>query len=301
MAPKGKNADGNRDAPNTSLHQDAQTRRPQKISKKPKSNQVRPTHFLSLPLGHHPELRDRIKEFHQKLLPAGDAATVIEGLDKSILVDPRRLHFTIGIMALTSADPPKSDTPETSQRTVWEAIALLQSLGPEIDAITREPVLLTLDKMGVLKTQRRQAGVLYVGPSDETSEDTLKVARIFDLVGRRFQQEGFIEKDARPAVVHCTLINASHRKPRRIPRTFSYREIFDHASVDANPSIIPEIALAQSQSEGSKPLVPPQPEDKTIRVDFGTWAVSEIQLCKMGSHGPDNEYISVASVRLGAN
>lgn len=127
--------------------------------------------------GHHPELRDRIREFHRKLLRPGDVT--IEGLDKSILVDPRRLHFTIGVMALASTDSAQSDTPESPQRTLSEATSLLQSLGPEIDAIAREPIALSLDKMGVLKTQRQQAGVLYVGPSDESNEATLKVTRIF--------------------------------------------------------------------------------------------------------------------------
>lgn len=105
---------------------------------------------------------------------------MIEGLDRSILVDPRRLHLTIGVMVLSSTESPQTDTSGTSQgKTVSDAIALLQSLGPEIDAITREPVLLSLDKMGVLKTQRQQAGVLYVGPNDEINEDKVKVSRIF--------------------------------------------------------------------------------------------------------------------------
>jgi len=224
-------------------------------------------------------------------MPRGDT-TVIEGLDRSILVDPRRLHLTIGVMALSA----ENATPNTSAagastssgRTVSDAITLLQSLGPDIDSITREPLQLTLGKMGVLKTQRQQAGVLYVGPGDEVNEDTVKVTRIFELVTQRFRQEGFIEEAVRPAVLHCTLINASHRKPRRIPRTFSYREIFDRASGDANSS---ETPLVQSSA----------PLDRSIGVDFGTWAVSEIQLCKMGSHGPENEYISLASVPVGRN
>ncbi|KAJ6483948.1 kinase A anchor protein [Mycena sanguinolenta] len=258
---------------------------------KSKQNSARPTHFLSLPLGHHPVLRDRIREFHETIMPRGDS-TVIEGLDRSILVDPRRLHLTIGVMALSAENiTPNTSAaaaPTSSGRTVSDAITLLQSLGPDIDSITREPLQLTLGKMGVLKTQRQQAGVLYVGPGEEVNEDTAKVTRIFELVAQRFRQEGFIEEAARPAVLHCTLINASHRKPRRIPRTFSYREIFDRASGDVNSS---ETPLAQ----------PSAPLDRSIGVDFGTWAVSEIQLCKMGSHGPENEYISLASVPVGRN
>ncbi|KAJ7750926.1 AKAP7 2'5' RNA ligase-like domain-containing protein [Mycena maculata] len=274
-------------------------------AEKPKSSKtpsVRPTHFLCLPLGQHPELRERIRAFHQKVLPSVSTAetTVIEGLDKSILVDPRRLHFTIGVMTLSSDDKLKSDVGDLPEaRTLPEAIALLQALGPEINEIAREPVVLSLDKMGVLKTQRQQAGVLYIGPGDESNENTIKVNRIFDLVGQRFRQEGFIEGSARPSVLHCTLINASHRKPRRVPRTFSYREIFDHASVVANSSETSGVSLVHS-GEVSRPAASLGAQtNRTVRVDFGEWAVSEIQLCKMGSHGPENEYMSYASLPFG--
>ncbi|KAJ6573484.1 AKAP7 2'5' RNA ligase-like domain-containing protein [Mycena vulgaris] len=254
----------------------AHPRRATKMPQNSKPRPPRPTHCKS---GHHPELRRRILEFHQKVLPSGDATPrdiiPIEGLDQSILVDPRRLHLTIGVMALSSAD--KSDVPGT--KTVSAAIALLHSLAPEINEITRQPVLLPLDKMGVLKTKRKEAGVLYVAPSNDASEDTIKVGRIFDLVGQRFRSEGFIEDSPRPSVLHCTLINASHRKPRRMPRTFSYPEIFDRVSVDDSRRPSETLAL----SGAPRPLVQ---QDREVRVDFGAWAVSEIQLCEMGSHGP---------------
>ncbi|KAJ7229991.1 kinase A anchor protein [Mycena pura] len=244
--------------------------------------------------GQHPELRKRIKDFQQKILCS---ANEIQGLDQSILVDPRRLHFTIGVMALSTTESP--DNPDAPQsRTISEAIALLYSLAPEINQITRQPVLLTLDKMGVLKTKGQQAGVLYVGPSDESSENASKVNLIFNLLTQRFRQEGFISDPFRPAVLHCTLINASHRKPRRIPRAFSYREIFGLATVDTT-SAAPADPEQSHQLSASVPS--PAPADRAIRVDFGTWLASEIQLCKMGSHGPENEYVSCASIPLGGN
>ncbi|KAK6977538.1 AKAP7 2'5' RNA ligase-like domain-containing protein [Favolaschia claudopus] len=262
-------------------------RRAPKSAPKAKSDIPRPTHFLSFPLGHHPSLCETIRHFHSKILPTGDT-TVIEGLDQSILVDPRRLHLTIGVMALSSTEAspaPSSLISDSRVRTVSDAIALLQTLAPDINAISDEALSLPLDKMGVLKTQRQQAGVLYVGPSDTVTEEKTKVIRIFDLVAQRFRQEGFILEPSRPAVLHCTLINASHRRPRRMPRAFSYHEIFQRAL-----------------SEGSDPDNPVQlsVQDKSIPVDFGTWAISEIQLCKMGSHGPENEYVSVASIPIGS-
>ncbi|KAK6996891.1 AKAP7 2'5' RNA ligase-like domain-containing protein [Favolaschia claudopus] len=297
-------------------------RRP-KAPRATKSDIPRPTHFLSFPLvyippllprgirnsmqvqssqGHHPTLRSRIRDFHSKILsssPDGDAP-VIEGIDQSILVDPRRLHLTIGVMALSSTSTESSPAPSSlisddsnsnsRVRTVSDAIALLQTLAPDINAISDEALRLPLDKMGVLKTQRQQAGVLYVGPSDTVTEEKDKVLRVFDLVAQRFRQEGFILEPSRPAVLHCTLINASHRKPRRIPRAFSYHEIFQQA-LSERPS---------SSDPNSSHQLSVQDNLKSIPVDFGTWAISEIQLCKMGSHGPENEYVSVASIPIGS-
>ncbi|KAJ6603703.1 kinase A anchor protein [Mycena sp. CBHHK59/15] len=281
--------------------------RSSKAKSKPKVSRPRPTHFLSLPIGHHPELKERIREFHQKLLPSDAADSVaIDGLDRTILVDPRRLHFTLGVMALSADDGTDGPDPDTSQprpKTLSEAIALLCALAPEIHAIAREPVRVVLDHMGVLKVKRQQAGVLFVGPGNSASADTIRINEIFDLVGQRFRQEGFIE-DTRPPLLHCTLINASHRKPRS-PKGFSYREIFDRALTHAKT---PLPVLESGVSNPGAKAVPVGEiaqaislDDKSISVDFGGWTVSEIQLCQMGSHGPENEYISVASVALGSN
>ncbi|KAJ7070127.1 kinase A anchor protein [Mycena amicta] len=266
------------------------SKRPRTFAPKALKMNVRPTHFLSLPIGHHPELRDRVRALHEKIVPSGPDSTIcaIEGIDKSILVDPRRLHFTLGVMALSTKDseePEAEDSETPRKRTLTEAIALLQSLVPTVNEITQQqPLRISLDNMGVLKTKREQAGVLYLGPSsgDAKSEDTVKVLLILDLVSKRFREEGFITDPPRPAVLHCTLINASHRKPRRIPRTFSYREIFDIVSPPSTGALRANAKATQH-----------------VDVSFGSWPASEIQLCAMGSHGPENEYVSCASIPLG--
>ncbi|KDQ22936.1 hypothetical protein PLEOSDRAFT_1091109 [Pleurotus ostreatus PC15] len=38
--------------------------------------------------------------------------------------------------------------------------------------------------------------------------------------------------------------------------------------------------------------------DELVKVNLGTWTAKEIQLCIMGSHGPENEYVSVGRIRL---
>ncbi|KAJ7212451.1 AKAP7 2'5' RNA ligase-like domain-containing protein [Mycena rebaudengoi] len=282
-----------------------------RVSGRPKNSKPktsRPTHFLSMPLGHHSGLRDKIQAFHDMILPPGGARTAVatDGLDPTILVDPRRLHLTLGVMALSLDDPTGADASQDRQKTLSDAIQLLQSLAPEINAITRNPAIVSLDQLGVLKVKGQQAGVLWVGPSDKNSEDTLKIHRIFDLVVQRFRREGFIE-ETRPPLLHCTLINASHRKPR-IPRLFSYLGIFERVASLGTPVTHPSTSNALT-SGGAAPSIlsieadaPGDAEhanNKTLRIDFGAWAVPEIQLCKMGSYGPDNEYISCASVSIG--
>ncbi|KAF7297592.1 hypothetical protein MKEN_01382000 [Mycena kentingensis (nom. inval.)] len=276
MPPKARPASTSTSAPDHHKHA-------HKPPQKAKAASVRPTHFLSLPIGHHPELRKRIKALHDQILPPGTTPCAIEGIDKTVLVDPRRLHFTLGVMALSTNPEQTSASADTPHRkTLAEAIALLHSLAPEVQQITNgQPLSIPLDTMSVLKTKREQAGVLYVGPGDVNIPETAKVLQILKLVSQRFSDEGFITEATRPPVLHCTLINASHRKPRRDPKTFSYREIFDIA---AQPR--PEAA------DNDKP--------KHIPVDFGSWLASEIQLCVMGSHGPENEYVSCGALPLGA-
>ncbi|KAF8055142.1 hypothetical protein FPV67DRAFT_868325 [Lyophyllum atratum] len=106
-------------------------------------------------------------------VPDGTRNAPIRGLDKSIMIDPMRFHLTLGVMALDEeagiedekdstgkADPPHPNAPPPGPlhpsasptpvptsppaerqkppqpaRTVSTALALLRSLGPQIDAI----------------------------------------------------------------------------------------------------------------------------------------------------------------------
>ena len=37
---------------------------------------------------------------------------------------------------------------------------------------------------------------------------------------------------------------------------------------------------------------------KAIAIDLGEWRVDEVQICKMGSWGPEGEYVSVGNISL---
>ena len=92
-------------------------------------------------------------------------SSLVEGLDSSILIDPRRLHMTLGVMALEqdddSVDP--ADAPEISatqdhlpKKTVSSALYLLNSLKPRISEILQfdKGIKVPLEILHVLKTQK---------------------------------------------------------------------------------------------------------------------------------------------------
>ena len=51
--------------------------------------------------------------------------------------------------------------------------------------------------------------------------------------------------------------------------------------------------IATSRSTSSRDR-----QKDVVQVDFGTYDVDEIQICEMGSHGPDNEYVSCGGIVL---
>ena len=57
----------------------------------------------------------------------------------------------------------------------------------------------------------------------------------------------------------------------------------------AEADILEDSAVEQAERpRGRKPL----------NVDFGQWTVDEIQICEMGSYGPEGEYVSVGNILL---
>jgi len=44
--------------------------------------------------------------------------------------------------------------------------------------------------------------------------------------------------------------------------------------------------------------VPPLSDGGAVGVNFGTWDVDEIQICRMGSFGLEGEYVSCGGVSL---
>jgi hypothetical protein len=124
----------------------------------------RPTHFLALPIGHHAELRSAISALTSSWLAHEPP---IDGLDPSIIVNPRRLHLTLGVMALTPPSPPNqdSDRQQNSGLNLEGATALLASLAPRIRALLdHSPLRIPLARLAAMQQDPTRVHVLYVEP-----------------------------------------------------------------------------------------------------------------------------------------
>ena len=121
--------------------------------------------------------------FGQSLLDETDPP--ISGLDKSVLIPPRRLHLTLGVMSLastTSANRTEGTSDLIQPRTLDDAVRFLESLKPRLDNLLRvsvpgsidqaQKVRLALNSMDTMKLEKGGAAhVLWVGPKDGNSED----------------------------------------------------------------------------------------------------------------------------------
>ncbi|PFH53320.1 hypothetical protein AMATHDRAFT_138058, partial [Amanita thiersii Skay4041] len=234
----------------------------------------------------HSTLRTRVSAFQNALLQCDPP---IRGLDHSIVIDPRRLHLTLGVMSLNqdSTETVPASSTEQEPKMVADALKLLQSLEPSIASILqgRNTVKIRLDRMDILKPERDGAAhVLYLGPSQlpNDEEDTrLQAVSGELLVHQSFKDAGYIT-ETRPLKLHCTILNTSHRRPRS-RLAFSYSDIL---SSTAMTSILTDAGRVEEEMSGE------------VKVRFGIFNVGSIELWEMGSHGENNEYVSCGGIRL---
>jgi len=236
------------------------------------------THFISLPIGHHISLQKCVSTFTNGLL---EVTPALPGLDQSIVIPPRRLHLTLGVMSLEDSDDSNiafDGQASDSRKTISAALSLLTSLRPRIsELLCGSPLKVPLHMMNIMPPDGgdpAKAHVLWFGPPHE-NEDAKLLQKVGEMVNKTFVDAGFIT-ELRPLKLHCTILNTTYRKPRaRGPRQpFSYRSLLASAAAQA-------VLLEPDAEPGWQ-----QP----VNVDFGTWHVDEIQICKMGSYGPEGEY-----------
>lgn len=130
----------------------------------------------------------------------------VEGLDSSIVIDPVRMHMTLGVMTLEAegndvvANDEGGETSSHQRKTVSTALALLASLSTQVSQILEgeKGVKVPLEVLDVFKTEKLRtrgpresgedekvgAGVLFVGPR-ESSRITMDDERrkLMDVCG----------------------------------------------------------------------------------------------------------------------
>jgi len=153
-----------------------------------------------------------------------------------------------------------------------------------------------------------RAHVVWLGPLlEEDDDDARRLREVCALVNKEFMDAGLLVDERRPLKLHCTVINTTHRKPRSKThrrQPFSYWSIlastaFKAVSTDA--PVLPISTTAITTTVTSSTGAVSADRQKTCRpasVDFGVWEVDEIQICQMGSHGPDGEYVSCGGVMI---
>ena len=152
-----------------------------------------------------------------------------------MIIEPARLHMTLGVMHLRSVQttPPDNEPGPSTQaeglvhKTVADALALLESLRPSImrelgNVDGSNNLNIPLDTMGFLQTEKQDnAHVLWIGPRRAQSATTLDrvSSKLFipgsyprcsskfqlALVNTAFRKEGFITEN-RPLKVSTYLL-----------------------------------------------------------------------------------------------
>ncbi|KAH8078396.1 AKAP7 2'5' RNA ligase-like domain-containing protein [Cristinia sonorae] len=247
------------------------------------------THFLALPLGHHAGLRQKLTSFTTALLHSNPA---IPGLDESIVVSARRMHLTLGVMSLTERDSGHSgETSSSPPRTLHSAAALLQKVKPGIMALlSGHKLQVALKRVDIMKPERGsldKAHVFWAGPPED-GDDVARLKAVSHFIHDEFVKAGLVVDEKRPLKLHCTVLNTTYRKPRGDRLPFSYSALLAtpaFKTIERMPSVLPP---DDPRARGKAP----------ISVDLGEWTVDEVQICEMGSYGPQGEYVAAARCRL---
>jgi activating signal cointegrator complex subunit 1 len=123
---------------------------------------ARPTHFLSLPIGHHAGLRTAATALIDSLFPPA-LDPPIANLQRKYVEPPARLHVTLGVMQL--ADP----------ETTGRALALLASLRqPLLDLLADRMLRIKVSGLGSFPVGSPcKVRVLWAVPQDPPGQEGL--------------------------------------------------------------------------------------------------------------------------------
>ncbi|PVF98399.1 hypothetical protein CPB86DRAFT_705293, partial [Serendipita vermifera] len=279
-------------------------------------------------------LQTRVRRFTDALLATDPP---IGGLDETIIIEPPRLHITLGVMHLkesddsaTSSRNPRRTNKETSSsnqeeqeqdfKTVQEALDLLSSLQAEVVEVVRpaktseatgstasntQGLRVNLETMGILQPDKNEtAHVLWIGPEASRGPHKTTLERV--AVNGAFRREGFIT-ESRPLKLHCTLIKTSQRRVRdsggadRGRGRGAERYGFSRPGIFESEAYNALLNTPPSTTQAASTTGVQMSTTGTSRPqpNFGTWNVNEIQLCTMGSRDPNTgAYASVGGINI---
>jgi len=224
------------------------------------------THFLSVNLAHDEKLRQEADKFRENVV-----LQRFPGIDASIFMPSRRIHFTICMLKLHSHA--QMDEMKEALKDVATRITALPEFKQVLAANLRGLHILTDDPSDV--------GVLYTTDRSHALQNRVDslANMIFDILRARnlvsqpsLMAQRVLSSDGDHAEVklHATLMNTKYSKTRNREDRRAERETFD-ASV-----------LMESFGQ----------------VDFGTVQMKDIQLSCLDEMGDDGYYRSLFSLPL---
>ncbi|KZP33099.1 hypothetical protein FIBSPDRAFT_847711 [Athelia psychrophila] len=156
--------------------------------------------------------------------------------------------------------------------------------------------------------------------------DTRRLHGVCTFINRQFMDAGLVMDERRPLKLHCTIANTTYRKPR--PKSHAHNLPFSYSAILASPAFktistsrnrdvsdsqhqqqaclnrservvirdgqMGQVNIDKGKGNESKPKERARGRGVPVPVDLGVWEVGEVQICEMGSHGPEGEYVCVA-------
>jgi activating signal cointegrator complex subunit 1 len=161
------------------------------------------THFLSIPLGIDPKIREAAlklqNDFHKIA-----TEKAIRGYDASIAMAAPQLHLTVFLLKLLT------------QSEVKKAADILQSLAPKIyDALETRSLVLQVKGLEIMNDDPSACDVLYVKVSENNNEKRL--LNVCALILHEFEKHGLVDdsqqqQQGRPVKLHATILNTRYRQ-----------------------------------------------------------------------------------------
>jgi len=225
------------------------------------------THFLSLPLAHDAKFRQLVDQFREDVV-----LQRFPGIDASIFMPSRRMHFTICMLKLHS------------HAQVDEMKEALKDLSERILATGdfAKPVRASMRGLHIMTDDPSNVGVVFTTDRSHALQNCMNnvADMVFDLLRARnlvssqsLMAQRLLSSDGGHAEVklHATLMNTKYsRTSRREDGSRGERETFD-------ASVLME---------------------RFGQVDFGEVQLQELQLSCLDEMGDDGYYRSVHSIPL---